>query len=239
MAVINSVGNNLTGQTGTGAFVGSNSPDITSPEINQIYDENGNIILNFSPQTSAVNYLQISNSPAGSGPAIAATGSDVNIPITLNTKGNEGCNIKGVGTNLNAPTGYLGEVVTSAIAAGGALPLTSGVALNITSISLTAGDWNISGSVAYTSAATTNITQLRGGYNDTSMTFPGNIVGLDYNATYNNYAPYVPGATTSVLPLVQGRLLLSTTTTVYLIASGVFTVATLSAFGMIQARRRS
>lgn len=88
MAATNSVGNSLTGLTGTGSFVGSASPTITTPQIGQINDANGSAILGFNTNASAVNYIAIGNNSSGSGPGIAAAGADTNIPLYLLSKGN-------------------------------------------------------------------------------------------------------------------------------------------------------
>jgi len=239
MATRNQVDVGLSGQSGSGAFVGNDSPELTNPEIGTILDANGNVVLDLTPQASAVNYLAFTNAPSGSGPSIIAFGSDTNIPITLNSKGTSGFNIRGIQTNGNPPTGYLGEFISSVVASGSAVSLTTATPANITSITLEAGDWNVWGSVALVTAVSTNITQLVAAYNNTSATLPTAIIGSDYNASYNNYAPFVPGTNTFVLPTAQGRLLLASTTTVYLIAQATFTVSTVSAYGMIQARRRS
>ena len=60
MTVLNALGNNLTGQTGSGSFCGSVSPTITTPNIAQI-NTSGSPAMTF---TGGVSYLQCS---AGSG----------------------------------------------------------------------------------------------------------------------------------------------------------------------------
>lgn len=87
MAVLNQVGNSLTGLTGTGTFVGSNSPTITTPVIAQINDANGNEALVMSAVGSAVNYMTVANSVTGDNPGFTASGSDADIGITFNAKG--------------------------------------------------------------------------------------------------------------------------------------------------------
>jgi hypothetical protein len=60
----------------------------------------------------------------------------------------------------SAATGALGEFVTANLASGSATALTSPTAKNVISISLTAGDWDVSGGVSYTAAGTTTITLI-------------------------------------------------------------------------------
>lgn len=58
---------------------------------NSILDSNGNIMFAFNPITSSVNYFTVFNrgttTATGSGPALVATGSDVDIPIGMQSKG--------------------------------------------------------------------------------------------------------------------------------------------------------
>ena len=85
MATNNAVNNSLTGQTGTGNFVGSTSPSLTNPDINAIYSTN--LTLTFGNATSAVNYLQITNAATGNPVSLSAQGTDTNIPLYLAGKG--------------------------------------------------------------------------------------------------------------------------------------------------------
>lgn len=62
---------------------------LTSPRINLIKDTNGNNALAINALASAVNYLVLSNSSAGSELQIAASGSDTNIGIWLVPKGSD------------------------------------------------------------------------------------------------------------------------------------------------------
>lgn len=141
--------------------------------------------------------------------------------------------IPGVTTNSSAPTGYIGEYVESTVAQGAAVSLTTGVVTNITSISLTAGDWDVSGVVIMDSGATTNVTRVMGGINSTSGT-------VDTSKSYysHGHSGYVPGGGQfRGMPLNTSRFSLSATTTIYLLALSNFTVSTCSAYGTISARR--
>ena len=82
MATNNAVNVGLSGSTGTGNFVGSTSPSITTG----INDSNGNNILSFDVVASAVNYIGIQNAATGSAPAIIATGSDATVNLVLGSK---------------------------------------------------------------------------------------------------------------------------------------------------------
>lgn len=137
----------------------------------------------------------------------------------------------GTTTNDNAATGYLGEYVTSTVIAGGAVSLTTGVAANITSVSLTAGDWDLSGNVVIIDSGTgTLFTQVFGWINGASATAPTlpaaaflqNMAGID--ATFS-------------FPVGTVRVQLTTTTTVFLSCRAGFSVSTAAAYGVLNARR--
>jgi len=87
MATNNAVNNTLTGQTGTGNFVGSTSPTLTTPRIDQINDTNGNGSIKLEATASAVNYLKITNNITGGPVVLSPDGTDTNTGYQMNTKG--------------------------------------------------------------------------------------------------------------------------------------------------------
>ena len=101
MAIINQVGNALTGSTGTGLFVGASSPTITTPRIAQINDTNGIAELAFTTTASAVNYFTITNATTGNPPTLSVAGSDTNVAMILQGKGTGGIVI--VSDNTTTP----------------------------------------------------------------------------------------------------------------------------------------
>lgn len=143
--------------------------------------------------------------------------------------------ILGTTTNDSAAAGRLGEYQEATLGSGSAISLTTGTAVNVTSLSLTAGDWQCTGFVSLIPAATTNIVSSFNGISTVSATF-GAADTVNGNAQ-NSAAGVVYGAnnirgSTQVL-----RFSLAATTTVYLIANANFTVDTLSVFGTLRARR--
>ena len=90
-----------------------------------------------------------------------------------------GLNTSAVGTTTNdsAATGNVGEFVTATVAVGAAVALTTATTANVTSISLTAGDWDVSGQVNFTPGATTSITVLQCGVSLTTATLAGQAGG--------------------------------------------------------------
>lgn len=137
--------------------------------------------------------------------------------------------IVGTTTNNNAQAGSVGEFVSSVVNSGSAVALTSGVDANVTSISLTAGDWDVSGSVSIAAAASTLVTTFYMSCSTTSATGDSVFAGLE-NVPFS-----AGGIRTMATP--RKRLSLASTTTVYLIGQAIFTTSTCSAFGQIGARR--
>lgn len=146
--------------------------------------------------------------------------------------------INGTATNDSAAAGVVGQLLKSTVASGAAVSLTTTVAANVTSISLTAGDWDVSGVVHLTGGASTTIGGATSGIGATTATLPTFSVGdtdrFDAPALGAG-TPFNGGAID--LPLTPTRVSLSGTTTYYLVVSATFGVSTCSAFGTIRARR--
>lgn len=152
-----------------------------------------------------------------------------------------GLGIKGTTTNDNATAGNNGEFVQSFIASGSAVSLsTANTAVNITSISLTAGDWDISAMVTY-SPNTVNL-------NASNPYFDGWFCATSASYTGANYGdnlaetPVPSGAAGSVFQTVTippWRTSIASTTTYYLnaAAGSTYTSGSPKAFGRISARR--
>lgn len=171
----------------------------------------------------------------------AATGKLVqNSEITLGDSDGKltrsaGISVAGTNTNDSAAAGYVGEYIESNIASGSAVSLTSTVVANVTSISLTAGDWDVTADVSYSPAATTNFTLAAHSISETSAT-QDFVTGAAYNA-YRFPAGNVPAAGFNTAGVGPVRKLLSATTTIYLVVQSTFTVSTMAAYGIIRARR--
>jgi hypothetical protein len=132
-------------------------------------------------------------------------------------------------TNDNAATGAIGEVIGSNIASGSAVSVSNGVATNITSISLTAGDWDVYGSVFTNPAGSTTTSGIYAGISTSTGafgTYLTKIIGLSVGA----------GGTIGI-PAPTVRISLASTTTVYLVGSAGFATSTMTMYGSITARR--
>ena len=144
--------------------------------------------------------------------------------------------IVGTTTNNSAGTGYVGEYVSASRLISSTISMTTGVALNITSISLTAGDWDVSGWIGTDGNVATIQQLLRGSSSDTSATLNANVIGYGMTA-YNGSGEtiYVNGGGSCTIPLK--RYSLASTTTIYLVASANFTTNICVGYGYITARR--
>lgn len=139
----------------------------------------------------------------------------------------------GVSDASNAAAGYIGEVISSNIAIGSAISLTTATAANITSISLSPGDWAVNATIGFIPAGTTIPTLFVGSINTTSAT---QATSPNTGAFFNYGLTFTTGGT-QIFPTGTTRISISSTTTVYLVATATFTVSTLTGYGYIAARR--
>ena len=140
---------------------------------------------------------QINNVVIGTTTPLAGTFTTVDAQTLL--KG------KGTATNDSAAAGYIGEFTDYAANTSIATTATNG-----TSVSLTAGDWDVFGTMVYNASATANV-YMQIGISQTSATFTGT-QGKDYSF----------GFFTGAIGLGMGyigrvRISLASTTTVYLV----------------------
>ena len=130
-----------------------------------------------------------------------------------------------------ATAGQVGEFVTATQST--ATSMTTAVAMNVTSISLTAGDWDVDGDVYMISSAA--VGQGMGASVSLTSAAMAGVAG----PARTQLAVAVGSPNLAVGNLATGRLRVnvSTTTTVYLVAVASFGSGTCTAQGTIQARR--
>jgi len=127
-----------------------------------------------------------------------------------------------------------GDYIASAVVAGSAVSLTTNTAANITTVSLSQGDWECRGLVSRTLGGTTSVTVLSAGIGTTTATIPTQ----GTNAVTNTQtAANVMGATGQDSQVGPARFSLAATTTVYLVAKDTFTVSTDAGYGELACRR--
>jgi hypothetical protein len=186
---------------------------------------------------SAAATLSLANSIVKSSNTNAITGTGIlnysgisftGTSTTINTTTQVGGTLQG-SKNTAPSAGFLGEQIRSAVAVGSSVSLTAGTQTNVTSISLTAGIWDVS-TICQFQGITTG-TQLDSGPNTTSAT-----LGTSGD---NSVEDIFPATTVSnkVQTVPAWRVTLSTTTTVYLVARVSYTVGAATAYGRISATR--
>ncbi|RKR42652.1 hypothetical protein [Paraburkholderia sp. BL17N1] len=165
-------------------------------------------------------------------------GSFINSPLVVNRASgavsfsglitpNSAIGVKGTATNDSAQAGSIGEFVSSAVGATG---LTAGTPANLTSISLTAGDWDVTGSARFSPAGTTTVSTISVAVNTTSATLGGPGTTTTLNSSLTTGQPQILNAPTL-------RLSIASTTTIFLVVNSGFAVSTLTSDGIIRARR--
>lgn len=176
----------------------------------------------------------VSNGTANQVAYYSATGSTIagSGALTVGSSGSNGI-IQGTNTNDNAATGKVGEYVSSTVGTSNAP--SSGNFGDLTSISLTAGDWDVSGVVYWTINGATWSTGEMG----ISSTSGNSVTGLIFGHTRTRLIFSSTGSAITTIPLALPtvRFSLSTTTTIYLKYSAAFSVGTPQAEGRISARR--
>ena len=145
--------------------------------------------------------------------------------------------IPGTSTNDNASAGSVGEIITAAIASGSAISLTSGTPKNITSISLTPGDWDVTGVVNFTGGTITTINLIAAIISaSTNSATSTDQMGYNQQSYEGSYEMFQNQSQTSLFA-GPTRVSLAATTTYYLNANANFGSSTASAYGMVRARR--
>lgn len=209
-------GTGTTTSTGSGSVVLSTSPSLTTPTIG-------------AATATTINKVTITAPATGSTLTIA---DGTTLTETTSTSIGRG-QYQATDTNDNATAGNIGEFVQSEIAIGSAVALTSGTTANITSISLTAGDWDVWGMVSLNPAGTTTVSAFGGGVSTTSATFPTSPNG----GAMNFINATLTTGSAQHMPIGTRRLSLSGTTTVFLVELCTFGTSTASGYGGIYARR--
>lgn len=147
-------------------------------------------------------------------------------------------NVTGTTTNNNAPAGQVGEVITATVAVGSPVTVLNATGVNVTSISLTAGDWDVSGQINFILAGATS-TIHQAGISLTTNTLPSQAggSGLGTDPLMDFPLPTTVLTNTLSLAISPVRISIAATTTVYLVAQASFSVGSETAYGTIRARR--
>lgn len=143
---------------------------------------------------------------------------------------------RGKNTNTAPPAGYIGELISATATTG---TLTSNTAANVTSVSLTAGNWDVYGSCAFNTSGTV------AGNTDWDAVISATTASLtptgENGATQDGGVGHLPVSGVNAVTLKSGptRVSIASTTTIYLncrgFASVTFTNVTCT--GIIRAVR--
>jgi hypothetical protein len=197
------------------APVWSSTAYLNTIAINSIvYASAANTMAALAPANNAV------LSSGGTGvPAMSTTlPSALTIPLPL---------ISGVINASNAAAGNVGEVISSVIASASAISPSNATPTNLTSISLTAGDWDVYANVSATFSGSGSFLVVW--ISTTSATLPDRSL----------YSEVVPSALAeaSAIPAPYQRINVSSTTTTYVSFEVGFSTGAASVCGGIYARR--
>jgi hypothetical protein len=196
-------------------------PTVYTGTVPIIWDSTNKILYNYDGGWK--------NALGGSGGVTGATSSDVvfSASPTITTP-----NVVGVVDASSANAGSVGEVISSTVPAASFVTLSTNTSVNVTSISLTAGDWDVYGNIGFTVGG--NSTAYNASISTTSATLstPDNMSG-----SLTRIACTFTSGQNQHLAISPCRINVSSTTTVYLVAQATFSSSTNRAYGKIWARR--
>lgn len=234
-------------ETGSGSLVFGTSPTLTTATISTPAIANGTMsgttITNspISGNSGSFTNLGATGSLSGaaftnyfaSPPAIGGTAPSAGSFTTLSATGlispASTVGIKGTSTNDSAQAGSVGEYANQSTST---TSMTTVTAAACSSLSLTAGDWDVSGVVTFTPAGTTTVTNIAAGINTTIAATSGP------NGQFQNLV--FPASATGQVQLLASPVVresLSATTTIYLVGYASFGTSTMTCNGFIRARR--
>ena len=221
-------GTGVTTSTGSGSVVLSTSPTLTTPNLGTpsavtLTNATGLPISGISGLGSSVGQAlawPITGVVTSSAALVGAVNATITTPTILTPT------IQGITSGSNAGAGNVGEFIS---ATASSFSLTTSTPANATSISLTAGDWDVSG--GFTITASSNVmSNAVCGWSTTSAGFgsPGTYMQVGMaSGSVGTWAGGIP----------VGRLNITSTTTVYMVCEAIFSSGTASVGGIIQARR--
>ena len=144
--------------------------------------------------------------------------------------------IRGTNTNDSAAAGYVGEYKSSSVLVGSPVAVANNTYTNLTSIALTAGDWDVYVNAVFDPAATTNIKgciALISSTTNSSNFTPGWFTWNMWDQTTG----IVIGSSYHSVVVGPVRVSLAAPATYYANVYSTFSVSTMSAWGTMSARR--
>jgi hypothetical protein len=172
--------------------------------------------------------------PGTIGGGTPGSGSFTTVVATGTITPSQTAGIVGTTTNNNADAGSVGEYVSSTVLAGSAVTLTATITSEITSIALTAGDWDVSAMGWIVLNGTTNA-YAWAGISSSNSGNPGTFGNPDNN--FLSFADTAATANAYTIPVPPVRVSISTDGSRYLLIQSNFTGTANTAYGSITARR--
>jgi hypothetical protein len=142
-------------------------------------------------------------------------------------------------TNDDAAAGEIGEYLETTVLIGALVSQTTNTPVDVATLDLTAGDWEVSGTVNRSLTGVT-ATRYAAAISPTANTIPGQAAGsgvsADSSVTQNvTFGVAVTG--NFVTPVGPVRVSLAAAATIHLVAGDLFSLGTIGLFGTIRARR--
>lgn len=251
------------------SYTFSPSTTISSSNVNQNFSDNKNTWDGIEAKTKTFSNLGVDTQLKSGGTIESADGA-IGAPgltfvadtdsgiyrigannIAISTNGTKALEIssaqavilRGTATNDSAAAGFVGEIISASIVRSSATSISTNTGLSLTSISLTAGDWDVRamGAIIATNAGT-SIIYFSTSVSKTNNTEPGADTICVPTSGEVKVAQSMPASVignNNSFCVTTGPVLVSlaSTTTIYLVVFGTFTVSTASAYGSIVARR--
>jgi hypothetical protein len=173
--------------------------------------------------------------PAGSQGATGATGAPGAAGPAGPTGPAGGASTNGVTDGSDAAPGKIGEVISGSNFAG--IALTTAVPLNVTTITLTPGDWNVGGVVIF-APVSTGPNSVIAALSQTAASLPSdNDVATGKAIMQQIWASSMPAGKTQTTPTSLIRVNTTTSKPVYLVAQATFGGGSVTVTGYVSARR--
>lgn len=225
--------------TGTGAPVLATSPTLVTPAlgtpasgvltnctglpIGELTGLGTGVAAALAAVVTGSGGIVLTTSPTLVTPTIGAA-----IAQSIGSTGTQGVPLAGTTAGGNATAGNVGELMTITVL-GTPVSLSNITAANLTTLSLTAGDWDVYGNIWFT-GSTANMTTVLCWLSLSSATLPSS----------NFYVGYVEATATASQAGFQApflRVSVSSTTSVYLSGYAAFATGTVAMTGSLYARR--